>query len=323
MHMSDALISPGVGLTMAAVSATAIGLSCYHMRKQPDHTSKLPMIAMSGAFIFAAQMINFAIPGTGSSGHIGGGLLLAALLGTTPALLAISIVLFIQCLFFADGGLIALGCNIFNMGIIPCLLVYPIMRKLMQNHPIAGSMLAAEAALPLGALAVTLETTLSGIAQLPFLPFAQLMLPIHFAIAIGEGIATASILAFLANTRPELLDLKLTSKPKFKLSPKALALTAAATILLTGLGLSAFASIKPDGLEWAIEKTAESELNTNGSLFQNAEIIQNTFSVFPDYEFQHVQWYSTWLAALIGIILVILSISLIYALINRRQDAKS
>ncbi len=73
-------------------------------------------------------MINFTIPGTGSSGHIGGGILLAMLLGEFPALLTIASVLVIQCLIFADGGLLALGANIFNMGVIPCLIVFPIIR---------------------------------------------------------------------------------------------------------------------------------------------------------------------------------------------------
>lgn len=322
MHMADALLSPAVGLTAAAVSAAAIGIGCYRLRKQKNFEGKLPVLAMAGAFVFAAQMINFAIPGTGSSGHIGGGLLLAAILGPWQALITIAVVLLIQCLFFADGGLLALGCNVLNMGIIPCLAVYPLLRRFIQNHPVAGSLCGALAALPLGALAVVLETTLSGITQLPTLQFAQLMIPIHFAIALGEGIATAAVVLFLANTRPELLDLKITAAPKFNLSKKALAAVAVSAILLTGLGLSAFASAKPDGLEWAIENTASQELAADGSIYQNAERIQNTTSIFPDYEIQNVQWSSTWLAALLGILMVAFMASLIYAVLTKRQNAK-
>ncbi len=322
MHMADALINPAVGLTMAAVSVTAIGFGCHFLRKLPNHEGKLPLLALSGAFIFAAQMINFAIPGTGSSGHIGGGLLLAAILGPWPALLTMAIILFIQCLFFADGGLLALGCNIFNMGIIPCLCIYPVMRRLMQRHPVAGSLLAAEAALCLGALAVVIETTLSGIAQLPTLPFAQLMIPIHLAIALGEGLATASILVFLANTKPEILSLKLSGTPRFHLSRKSLVLIAISSVLLTGLGLSTFASTRPDGLEWAIQNTSSLQLSADGHIYQHAEAIQNAAAFFPDYEIQDVQWSSTWLAALIGIIFVILLSSFIYSLLMKQQNAK-
>ena len=125
MHMSDALLSPTVGLTMCAVSAGALAVSAARVQRSQLTRQKLPMMAVGGAFVFAAQMINFTIPGTGSSGHIGGGILLATLLGGGPALLALAAVLVVQCLFFADGGLLALGCNIFNMGVGMVLTVAP------------------------------------------------------------------------------------------------------------------------------------------------------------------------------------------------------
>ena len=86
-------------------------------------------MGVMGAFVFAAQMINFTIPGTGSSGHIGGGILLCLILGQYPAFLSLCSVLIIQCLFFGDGGLLALGCNIFNMGVLPCFIAYPLIAK--------------------------------------------------------------------------------------------------------------------------------------------------------------------------------------------------
>ena len=107
MHMSDALLSPSVAFAMCAASGAAIAWSVAKIKKEELSEKKLPIMAVAGAFVFAAQMINFTIPATGSSGHIGGGILLAALLGGAPALLTISAVLVIQCLFFADGGLLA------------------------------------------------------------------------------------------------------------------------------------------------------------------------------------------------------------------------
>ncbi len=126
MHMADALLSPAVGTTMFAVSAAANAYAAVKIKKNDLSEKKIPVMGVMGAFVFAAQMINFAVPATGASGHIGGGILLASIIGGFPALVSMSVVLIIQCLFFADGGLLALGCNIFNLGVIPCLLIYPL-----------------------------------------------------------------------------------------------------------------------------------------------------------------------------------------------------
>ena len=141
MHMADALLSPVVGGVMTAVSAASIGYSVKKITGDGLDEKKIPMMGVMGAFVFAAQMINFTIPGTGSSGHIGGGILLAALLGPFPALLTLVSVLLIQCLFFADGGLLAYGCNVFNLGVCVCLLAYqltykPIIKKGMNKKNI-------------------------------------------------------------------------------------------------------------------------------------------------------------------------------------------
>jgi len=128
MHMADALLSPIVGIFMMLVSAAMIVYSLYKLKQEGLDDKKIPMMAVMGAFVFAAQMINFTIPGTGSSGHICGGILLAALLGPYAGLLVLAVVLIIQCLFFGDGGLLALGCNIFNLG-VACLIIYPLVFK--------------------------------------------------------------------------------------------------------------------------------------------------------------------------------------------------
>ncbi|MGL5205892.1 MAG: energy-coupling factor ABC transporter permease, partial [Acidaminococcaceae bacterium] len=114
MHMADALISPTVGFTMMMVTA---GIAAYSIKKiQNDiDEKKIPLMGVIGAFVFAAQMINFAILATGSSGHLGGGILLAVLLGPYAGFLSMASILLIQALFFGDGGLLAYGCNVFNM----------------------------------------------------------------------------------------------------------------------------------------------------------------------------------------------------------------
>jgi cobalt/nickel transport system permease protein len=238
--MSDELLSPAVGVAMCAVSTAAIAFSVARAKKNDLCEKKASTIGVMGAFIFAAQMLNFAIPATGSSGHLVGGVLLAAIIGSAPALLSMSAILIIQSLFFADGGLLALGCNIFNMGVVPCLIVYPLVLKPFiknektQGKIIAASVLASIMALQIGAFCVVLQTFASGVA-LPFYEFALLMQPIHLAIGIAEGIATAAVLCVVYKARPNI------------------AVFAVAALLVGGV-LSMFASSNPDGLEWAIGK---------------------------------------------------------------------
>jgi cobalt/nickel transport system permease protein len=293
MHMADALLSPAVGATMYAASAVAIAYSVSKIKKDDLSEKKVPVMAVSGAVVFAGQMINFAIPATGSSGHIGGGMLLAGLLGAFPALLAIAAVLIIQCLFFADGGLLALGCNIFNMGVIPCLLVYPLLYRRILAKGITyrrigvASVVGVVVGLQLGAFGVVLETTLSGISALPFGAFVLLMQPIHLAIGVVEGLVTAAVLSFVFSMRPELLESAAggTAIPKTASMKKVLAALVCVAALVGGL-LSLFASANPDGLEWAIERvTGAAELEAGGGVFDAFASVQESFAFLPDYSF--------------------------------------
>src|SRR4030042_6399529 len=115
MHMADALLAPGVGATFWAGTLGTIAYCSKKLKENMDE-KLIPLMGVLGAFIFAAQMINFTIPVTGSSGHLGGGMILAILLGPYAGFLTLASVLVIQALFFADGGLLALGCNIINLG---------------------------------------------------------------------------------------------------------------------------------------------------------------------------------------------------------------
>ena len=211
MHMADALISPAVGGVMLAVSAGTIGYSVKKIKEDFDE-KKVPLMGVMGAFVFSAQMINFTIPATGSSGHIGGGILLASLLGPYAAYVVISSVLLIQALFFADGGLLALGCNMFNMGFFACFVAYPLIYKVILKKNFTprkislATILAVVIGLQLGAFSVVIETLLSGVTELPFPSFVLLMQPIHLAIGLVEGISTAAVLCFVYRVSPTLLD---------------------------------------------------------------------------------------------------------------------
>ncbi len=263
MHMADALLSPAVGGTMAVVSVGAIAYAVAKIKKEDSFDEKkIPLMAVSGAFVFAAQMINFTIPGTGSSGHIGGGILLAALLGPYPALITISSVLLIQSLFFADGGLLALGCNIFNLGVITCLLAYPLLYKpiiagtLSKGRIYAASIVAVIIGLQLGSFFVVLQTLASGITELPFTTFLIFMQPIHLAIGVIEGIITGTVLVFIQATRPEILTSALANDSMRSVSTKKVVVGLLVVAVAVGGGLSLFASSFPDGLEWSMEAVA-------------------------------------------------------------------
>lgn len=291
MHMADALVSPAAGGTLWAVSAGLIIFCARKLKRTlPDHL--VPMMGVLGAFVFAAQMINFSIPGTGSSGHLGGGLLLAILLGPYAAFLVIASVLTVQAFFFADGGLIALGCNIFNLGFFPIFIAYPLIyRPLARNRhntPQAwmAAAIAAIAGLQLGAIGVVVETWASGITELPLPTFVLLMLPIHLAIGLAEGLATASILSFLAKARPEALAASPTAQTPVRLRP-VLAGFAVTAVILGGV-LAWFASAYPDGLEWAIAKAAgreEVSVRTSDAHRTLARLQKKT-AFLPDYEFK-------------------------------------
>ncbi|NTW53739.1 MAG: cobalamin biosynthesis protein CbiM [Chlorobaculum sp.] len=290
MHMSDALLSPVVGGAFWAVSAGMIGLSSRKIPAEPDG-SKTVLMGVMGAFVFAAQMINFTIPGTGSSGHIGGGLLLAVLLGPWRAFITLASVLVIQALFFADGGLLALGCNIFNMAFIPAFIAWPFVFR-----PIAGdgassirfataSIAAAMLGLLAGAFSVVLQTSLSGISDLPFGTFVLFMLPIHAAIGIVEGVLTWGVLSFIASTEPGLL--RVASETH---APKSGFVTATLFVVALAIGgaLSWFASSKPDGLEWSIGKVtgAEELASPAEASHEFLAAMQEKLAILPDYDFR-------------------------------------
>jgi cobalt/nickel transport system permease protein len=288
MHMADALLSPVVGGVFWAASAGLIGYSAKKI-SQEDDIAKTPLMGVMGAFIFAVQMINFAIPGTGSSGHLGGGLLLTALLGPWRAFITLASVLVVQCLFFADGGLLALGCNIFNLAFFPAFIAYPfIFRKIAgrgerQYRLATGSILAAVVGLELGAFSVVIQTILSGSTDLPFGTFAIFMLPIHLAIGLVEGVVTWAVLAFVHRVQPSLL----TGDTTHRGVRPVLAILAIAA-LLTGGVIAYFASENPDGLEWAIGKTgtADETPGNHGGIIRHLARFQEKLSFLPDYNFR-------------------------------------
>jgi len=290
--MADALISPAVGGTMWAAVAGFIGYSCKQIKKEAD-SKKIPLMGVLAAFIFAAQMINFSIPGTGSSGHLGGGMILAILLGPYAGFLAMASVLIVQALFFGDGGLLALGCNIFNLGFFPCFILYPLIYKkitsynITQGKIVLASMISAIVGLQLGAFGVVLETLFSGISELPFRTFVLLMQPIHLAIGIVEGLVTSAVVIFVWKARPEILTSVRKAVPMGGINAKKVLIGLVVVAAFTGGILSWFASSNPDGLEWAMFKTSgKEELESHNSIHKSLSNIQEKTVLLPDYGFK-------------------------------------
>ena len=310
MHMADALLAPAVAATMYVASGAVAGVSVHKLRKD-NEPQKLPTMAVTAALVFAGQMINYTIPGTGSSGHMCGGMLLSALLGPQAGFLSMIVILAIQCLFFADGGLLALGANVWNMAFYGCFVGYyliwrPIMRSSLfgegkgaqHGRIILASILGCVITLQLGAFSVVLETSLSGITELPFGAFVALMQPIHLAIGLIEGLITSAVLVFVFESRPELLRDVNAQPGEAKRSLKAVVAILAVVALIVGGGLSLLASSNPDGLEWALFGNAEEGYAQNMGLDEEnfgksdaahdkAGAIQESTSFLPDYAFSN------------------------------------
>ena len=293
MHMADALVSPVVGGTMWLATAGLAAYSAKKVTKSLDE-NKVPLMGVLGAFIFSAQMINFTIPGTGSSGHLGGAMILAILLGPHAAFLTIASVLTIQALFFADGGLLALGCNIFNLGFFPCFIAYPLIyRPLVGTRPnqkrlFLGATMAAIIGLQLGAFGVVLETISSGISDLPFRAFVLLMQPIHLAIGIVEGLVTTAVICFVWKECPGIIQKAAMSEPLGNVKIKPVLVGLLFTAVLTGGALSWFASSEPDGLEWSLAQTTGMEelQEPEAAIYSILANFQRKVAFFPEYNFK-------------------------------------
>ena len=311
MHMADALLSPTVAAVMYSASAVTAGVSIHKLKKDGDD-KKLPAMAVMSALVFAGQMINYTIPGTGSSGHLCGGMMLTAVLGPYAGFLSMIVILAIQSLFFADGGLLALGANVWNMAFYGCFVGYfLIYRPIMQGKLFSGrdnraagrmklilaSILGCVITLQLGAFSVVVETSVSGITELPFGAFCAVMQPIHLAIGLVEGAITAAVLLFVYEARPELLpDVAAGAAGGGKCSLKATLIILSAVAVLVGGGLSLLASSNPDGLEWSLFGNEEAGYSANmgldeedygvsGDAAEKAAALQEKTAFLPDYAF--------------------------------------
>jgi len=257
MHMANEVLSPTVAYGFIGASAAGLGVAAM-LARRGFHEGKVPLMGVMGAFVFAAQMVNFPVL-SGTSGHLSGGVLLAVLLGPHVAALVMAAILTVQCLVFTDGGILALGCNIFNMGLVGPYVGWLAWRAIVgrpDREKSAGRLYLATFTAALLAVAassamVPVQIALSKQLDVPFSVAFPLMVGVHLLIGAVEGLITFAALAYLVQVRPDTLDVRVPGEKR--LSRRAVVGSIAVFALLVGgLGFLV-ASGLPDGLDWLWE----------------------------------------------------------------------
>jgi cobalt/nickel transport system permease protein len=249
LHLPDGYLSPllaGLGwLLVLLVVRRAVNVTGSSMA---SHQASL--MGLLAAVIFAAQAVNFPVA-FGTSGHLLGGALAAILIGPWAAVIVMTAVIALQALLFQDGGLLVMGWNVVNMGVLTAFsgyLVYTAIRRLLANYPgsaLLGGLLGGWISVEVGAMATAVELGLSG--TFPLQLGIPAMIGVHALIGIGEGVLTAVTIGFLATVRPALVR----SCGAYASGVRSAALIAAGILGILGLALLApHASGYPDGLEW-------------------------------------------------------------------------
>ena len=247
LHIPDGFLTILISAIFWAITAITVGIAISKTNKTLGE-KQVPLMGVMAAFIFAAQMLNFPVAG-GTSGHFLGGALAAMVLGPWAAILVMTSVIGVQALLFQDGGLLVMGANIFNMGILTAMIGFGLYRAVSgrsRGVRLATAGFAAWLAVVASALVTALQLWLSGTTQLQIVVPA--MLGVHVLIGIGEAIVTVAALGFIERTRPDLLDEKSTTEK----GGRGWVFVGVIFSLLAVL-LSPFASADPDGLERVAE----------------------------------------------------------------------
>ncbi|MCO6453547.1 MAG: energy-coupling factor ABC transporter permease [Caldilineales bacterium] len=308
LHIPDGFLSIGVSVLFWIISVVFIVVAARKMRG--DFNEKhIPLMGVLAAFIFAAQMINFPVAG-GTSGHFLGGALAGIILGPWAGILVMTAVITLQALLFQDGGLLVMGANIFNMGILTILIGFGMYRAVAGRSRglrliVAG--VAGWISVMAAALATSLELWLSGTSTLEIVIPA--MLGVHALIGVGEALITVAALAFIMQVRPDLLsDTAIEARGGLRWAIAGL------TLALGVVLLAPLASASPDGLERVAEDVGF--LGAAGS---------TPYQILPDYTLPFLgdSGLSTILAGLIGALVVAGLVILLVQTLRRKRIASS
>jgi len=290
MHIPDGFLTLAVSLICWAVTISLLAIAIRKTNKELGE-KQVPLMGIMAAFIFAAQMINFPVAG-GTSGHLLGGALAAIVLGPWAAMLVMTSVIAVQGLLFQDGGLIVMGANILNMGLLTTVVgygLYRIVSKKSITTRLVISGMAAWLSVMTGALATAVQLWLSGTAQINIVVPA--MLGVHALIGLGEALITVAALGFIFRTRPDLLGDGSASAQSGRGWVFAGLLITLVVVLLSPL-----ASSSPDGLERVAEDMG---------FLNNSQAAP--FHIIPDYTipFLGATPLSTILAGGLGVMVVL------------------
>jgi cobalt/nickel transport system permease protein len=209
MHVPDGFLDAPTSIATGVAAAAAVGLALRGSRRELDDRAA-PMAGLVATFVFAAQMLNFPV-GAGTSGHLLGGALAAVLVGPWTAVLVLSVVLLVQSLLFADGGVTALGTNVVLMGVVGVVVGWVVFRSLQKVLPARAAMVAPLAAVaayvsvPVTALAFVGLYAIGGTAPIPLDSLTTAMLGWHAVIGLGEAAITGLVVASIVAVRPDLV----------------------------------------------------------------------------------------------------------------------
>ncbi len=296
LHIPDGFLSLPVAAIGWVIAVIALAIALRQTRKQLAER-QVPLMGLLAAFIFAAQAINFPVA-AGTSGHLLGGALASIIMGPWAATLIMTAVLSVQALIFQDGGLLALGWNIVNMGLLSAFagyLSYQWLRGRIGPSPtarVAASFAAAWLSMEVGAIATGIELALSGTSPLSIaLPT---MAGVHALIGVGEGLITSGAVRLLQATRPEVFDAGDRAPGKLP----ALFIVSGLLLAIIVAAFSPLASTRPDGLEYVAEQS--------GFLSQARS---SAFSLLADYSLPFIAnpTGATMLAVMLGTIIIFLS----------------
>ncbi|HLP76322.1 MAG TPA: energy-coupling factor ABC transporter permease [Candidatus Paceibacterota bacterium] len=246
MHIPDGFLDAKTAAATAGLSALGVGLALRRVKRELP-PRKVPLLGLAAAFLFAAQMVNFPVAG-GTSGHLIGGALIAALLGPSAAVVVVTTVLIVQCFLFADGGILALGANIFNMAILGCVGGYLVLRAVKCTLPGARGQVTAVA---FAAWCSVVFAAISCAGQLAWsgtvdwrAAFPAMALT-HMIIGLGEGLISALIFLAVQRTRPDMI----VDGPTAPRRGTELIVLGLLAVLGIALFVAPFACPWPDGLE--------------------------------------------------------------------------
>lgn len=209
MHVPDGFLDAPTSIATGAVAVVAVGVALRGAKRELDDRTA-PLAGLVATFVFATQMLNFPV-GAGTSGHLLGGALAAVLVGPFTGLLCMSVVLIVQCLLFADGGITALGTNITLMGLVTVVVGWLVFRSLQALLPKRTSMVAPAAAVsalisvPVAALCFTGLYAVGGQADIPLHTLATAMVGWHVLIGCGEALITGLAVGSIVAVRPDLV----------------------------------------------------------------------------------------------------------------------